>query len=160
GRSRSSTRTRRLGSEMRKRLLTIVVLLAAAAAAATAFVVAHLGRFPWAFRHRDDWRGALVARTADADGLRIHATDRDRVWSFQSHDGDVRFETHDAAVAREFLDLVRIDDRASGGRCACVGGDEVDVLSGNSVEVSFIVKHGSALRSGQLWPGDARLTDD
>ncbi|MCE9637965.1 MAG: hypothetical protein K8T90_19875 [Planctomycetes bacterium] len=144
------------------RVRTVIVcaalLVVAVAVAAVAFVCGHPGWFPWAFQYSRDWRGALVAQTDGADGLRIHSYDRDRQFDFQPHSGTVLFETHDADVARELLDLVRIADRASGDHCLCIGGDEVDVLRGDSVAASFQFQHGRSLRSLQLWPGDATLT--
>lgn len=139
-------------------MVYLVLVAVAVPVAAVAFVRGHPGKFPWAFQYGHDWRGALAARMDGADGLRIHACDRDREFDFPSHTGTVHFETHDADVTREFLDLVRIDDKASGDHCLCIGGREVDVLRGDSVVVSFLFKHGSALRSNQLWPGDAQLT--
>lgn len=136
------------------------VLLAVVAAGSLAVVDAHPGIFPWAFRHAGDWDAALATRTRGADGLRIHTTGSDRMSWLQPHGGTVLFETRDEEVTREFLGRIRIDSAASGDHCLCMGGTEIDVLRGNSVAVAFLLKHGGALRSGQVWPGDAQLTLD
>ena len=159
---RAARRRARYDGGVKRRALvaTLALVVVAAVVATIGFIDGHPGQFPSTFQFGHDWRGALVARTEGADGIRIHGSDRDRTWLFQSHEGTVLFETHDANLTREFLDLVRIDDLASGGHCCCVGGTEIDVFRGSSVATSFLVKHGRELRSGLLWPGDAQLTAD
>jgi len=99
-----------------------------------------------------DWRAALVARTAGVDGLRVR----------QMYPGDAPpalVETHEADVVRAFLELIRIDDKASGSHCMCEGDYVIHVLRGADVAADVTIHHGHKLRS-DFWPGDAFLTDD
>lgn len=137
-------------------LLVVVITLVGGAA----LVLNHPGKFRWAYRYGDDWRGALEAKTGGANGLRIRECEfTDASW-FRTSKGQVLFETHDARETQEFLGLIEIDDAQSGPGCLCSGQMEVAVRVDGSAVARFNVKHGWALYSATIWPGDAVLTDE
>ncbi len=134
---------------------TLVVLLVAAVVGARVYVDQRPTRHRWAWdllhQWRGDWRAPFDDLRASADGLRIRDSYRR---------GQVYFETDDAELARSFLDLVQIDEPASGGRCMCSGGTVIDVLRDTGFTVSLRIRHSCALESGALWPGYAQLTSE
>lgn len=120
------------------------------------------GYFPWAHGTVTDHRAAFDSRVRGADGLRVRSSSSDAPWLFEHRERfeDVWFTTDDPMLTREFLELVRFDESCCGDGCLCIGGTRIDVLRGGFVSISFTLKHGAAIRSAELWFGDAGLTPD
>jgi hypothetical protein len=138
---------------MKKRTIFLIITIDAVIAGA---VISYIFLKPDSFLTPDNsYKGLLIRAVSSADRIEILRPGSEAI------DGGLLHEIKEPGKAKEFIEILEINENNFGNPCECGGDFQIAFFKGKTNLAKIAIKHGSFIEwLGGKWPGQTTITKD